>query len=144
MTASAYLCDARAKPIGVIALVGQQMFEGNAADQVLGLENVVHLTTGEDEANGVARLSHGPALILASRSLGERPIASSRLPSTRRHRLAVRGGGMPCGVDDQHPQLRTFSMNALKTRSQTPFFSASGEKCWKTAVPVAYVQRTIR
>src|SRR5438105_14274747 len=49
--------DAGAKPIGVIAFVGQEMFEGNAADQVLGL----HLAAGEDEANGVAERVHARA-----------------------------------------------------------------------------------
>src|SRR5436305_424566 len=49
------LCDAGAKPIGVVALVGQEMFERDAADQVLGLEDVVHLAAGQDETNGIAK-----------------------------------------------------------------------------------------
>ena len=54
----ARLCDVGTKPIGIIALVGQQMFERNAADQVLGLKDIVHLATGQDEANGVAKRIH--------------------------------------------------------------------------------------
>jgi len=55
------LCDARTKPIGVIALVGQQMFERHAADEVLGLEDVVHLAAGQDETNGIAKRIHAGA-----------------------------------------------------------------------------------
>jgi len=58
---AAGVCDAGAKPIGVIAFVGQEMFEGNAADQVLGLEDVVHLAAREDEANGIAKRINGGA-----------------------------------------------------------------------------------
>jgi hypothetical protein len=49
------VCDTGAKPIGIIAFVGQQMFERNATDQVLGLEDVVDLATRQDEANGIAK-----------------------------------------------------------------------------------------
>jgi hypothetical protein len=31
------------------------MFERNATDQVLGLEDVVHLAARQDEANGIAK-----------------------------------------------------------------------------------------
>ena len=52
------LCDAQAKPIGVIAPVGQQMFERQAADEILGLEDIVHLAAGQDEADGIAKRIH--------------------------------------------------------------------------------------
>ena len=55
------VCDAGAKPIGVIAFVGQEMFEGNTADQVLGLEDVVHLAARQDEANRIAKPIHARA-----------------------------------------------------------------------------------
>jgi transposase len=48
-------CDGSAKPIGVLAFVGRQMIEGYAADQILGLEDVVHLASCQDEANGIAK-----------------------------------------------------------------------------------------
>ena len=31
------------------------MFKGNTADQILGLEDIVRLAAGQDEANGVAK-----------------------------------------------------------------------------------------
>jgi len=49
------LRDALAKPIGIVAFVGEEMIEGNAADQIFGLEDVVHLAGGEDKANGIAK-----------------------------------------------------------------------------------------
>jgi len=55
------LCDARTKPIGVITPVGQQMFERQAADEVLGLDNVVHLAASQDEADGIAKRIHAGA-----------------------------------------------------------------------------------
>ena len=43
-----------AEAIGVKALVGEQVLERKAADQVFGLEDVVHLAWGQDEADGIA------------------------------------------------------------------------------------------
>jgi len=54
----AHLCDAGAKPVGIIALVGQKVFERNAADQVFSLENVMHLAGGQDEADRIAERIH--------------------------------------------------------------------------------------
>jgi hypothetical protein len=48
------ICDASAKPIGVITFVGQEMFERNAADQVIGLEDIVDLAARQNEANRIA------------------------------------------------------------------------------------------
>ena len=56
-----HLCDPCAKPIGIVALVGQQMFKRNTADQVLGLEEIVHLAASQDEANRVAKRIHASA-----------------------------------------------------------------------------------
>ena len=47
-------CDSGAEAIGVKALVGEQVLERKAADQVFGLEDVVHLAWGQDEADGIA------------------------------------------------------------------------------------------
>ncbi len=50
--------DEGAKPIGIVTFVGEQMFEGYAADQVLGLDDVVDLAGCEDEPSGIAQRIH--------------------------------------------------------------------------------------
>jgi len=52
------LGNASTKAICIVAFIGQEMFKRNPADQVLGLKDIVHLTTGQDEANGVAKRIH--------------------------------------------------------------------------------------
>jgi hypothetical protein len=47
-------CNTDAKAIRVIALISEQVFERKTADQVFGLEDVVHLAWGQDEADGIA------------------------------------------------------------------------------------------
>ena len=61
-----------------VTLVGKQMIEGQAGDQVLGLEDVVHLASSQNETNGIAAST--PALIFVLRPPRERSIASSSLP----------------------------------------------------------------
>src|SRR2546423_4876584 len=121
------ICDAGAKPIGVIALVGQQMFERNAADQVLGLDDVVHLATGQDEANGVAKRIHAGA------DLGAQ--AAARTPD----RLIFAPPFAPAACWWARTMVESmirysksgFSTNAWKIRSQAPFL-AQRRKRWKT------------
>src|SRR5437762_593620 len=75
------LSDAGAKAIGVIALVTQQLVEWEAADQILGLKNVVYLTSGHNEADRVAeRIDAGVV------ELGARP---SRARAQQRVRFMV-------------------------------------------------------
>jgi hypothetical protein len=50
----AAFCDSGAKPVGIIALVGKHVFAGKAADESLGLANVVDLAWSQDEADGIA------------------------------------------------------------------------------------------
>src|SRR6516164_7383629 len=50
----AAFCDTGAKAIRVIALISEQVLERKTADQVFGLEDVVHLAWGQDEADGIA------------------------------------------------------------------------------------------
>ena len=51
---AAAFCDKSAKAIRVIAHIGEQVLERKTADQVFGLEDVVHLAWGQDEADGIA------------------------------------------------------------------------------------------
>ena len=51
-------CDSGAKTIGVETLVGQQMIEGQASDQVFSLKDVVHLARSQNETNGIAERVH--------------------------------------------------------------------------------------
>src|SRR6516225_3774723 len=122
-----HLCDAGAKPIGVIALVGQKMFEGNAADQVLSLENVVLLAGGQDEANRIAERIHARADFGAQ--------AAARTPD----RLIFAPPFAPAACWWARTMVESMikysksglSTNALKMRSQTPFL-AQRRKRWKT------------
>ena len=50
----AAFCDTGAEAIRVIALISEQVLERKTADQVFGLEDVVHLAWGQDEADGIA------------------------------------------------------------------------------------------
>ena len=52
------LSNFTAESIGVIAHVSEQVVEGDAADQVLGLADVMHLACGQDEANRIAEGVH--------------------------------------------------------------------------------------
>src|SRR3954453_3424847 len=58
-------CNAGAKMIGVEAFVGQEMIEGQAGDQVLGLQDVVHLAGSENEGNRIAERVHTRAYLRA-------------------------------------------------------------------------------
>jgi hypothetical protein len=51
-------CDSSAEAIGVKAHIGEQILERKPADQVFGLEDVMHLAWGQDESNGVAERIH--------------------------------------------------------------------------------------
>ena len=44
-----------AKPIRVISLIGEHVFEGKAVDQSFGLADVVNLPCCQDEADGIAQ-----------------------------------------------------------------------------------------
>jgi hypothetical protein len=48
------LRDRGTKAIRIEAHVGEQVFEGKAADQAFSLANVVDLACGQDEADGIA------------------------------------------------------------------------------------------
>jgi|BogFormECP12_OM2_1039638.scaffolds.fasta_scaffold175049_1 hypothetical protein len=50
--------DSSAEAIGVKAHIGEQVLERKTADQVFGLEDVMHLAWGQDESNGVAERIH--------------------------------------------------------------------------------------
>jgi hypothetical protein len=53
-----HFCDSGAKAIGIKAHIGEQVLERKAADQVFGLEDVVHLTRGQNEADGITERIH--------------------------------------------------------------------------------------
>src|SRR3974390_347863 len=119
--------DAGAKPIGIVAFVGQQMFEGYAADQVLGLNDVIDLAACEDEPSGVAQRIHADTDLCAQ--------AATRTPD----RLIFAAPFAPAACWWARTMVESmirysksgFSTNALKTRSQTPFL-AQRRKRWKT------------
>ena len=115
----AAFCDSGAKFIGVVALVGEQVFEGQTADQSLGLANVVDLAWGQDEADRIAesidadidlgaqaaartpdRLIFAPPFWAPAACWCARTMVESRIRYSR-------SGSMP---------------NAVKRRCQTPFF----------------------
>src|ERR1700704_4072275 len=103
------------------------MFEGNAADQVLGLEDVVHLAAREDEANWIAQRIHTRA------DLGAQ--AAARTPD----RLIFAPPFAPAACWWARTMVESmirysksgFSTNAWKIRSQAPFL-AQRRKRWKT------------
>src|SRR5882762_5619521 len=47
-------CDGGSKAIGIVAFVGEQVFEGKTADQALSLADIVDLACGQDEADRIA------------------------------------------------------------------------------------------
>lgn len=51
-------CDSGAKAIGIKAHISEQVLERKTADQVFGLEDVVYLTGGQNEADGIAEGIH--------------------------------------------------------------------------------------
>ena len=52
------LRDTGAKPIGVKTHISEQVLERETADQIFGLEDVMHLARGQDEADGIAESIH--------------------------------------------------------------------------------------
>src|SRR5437588_3270924 len=103
------------------------MLERNAADQVLGLKDVVHLPARQDEANRVAKR------VYARADLGAQ--AAARTPA----RLIFAPPFAPAACWWARTMVESmirysksgFSTNALKIRSQTPFL-AQRRKRWKT------------
>jgi len=55
------LRNAGAKAVGIITLVGEQLVERQPPDQLLGLNDVIHVARGQDEANGIAEPIHAHA-----------------------------------------------------------------------------------
>jgi hypothetical protein len=51
-------CDSGTKVIGVKAHIGEQVRERKPADQVFGLEDIMYLAWGQDEADGIAEGIH--------------------------------------------------------------------------------------
>jgi hypothetical protein len=96
-------CDASAKPISVVAFVGQ-MIEGYAADQILDLEDVVHLASCQDEANGIAKRIYART-DLRAQAAARTPDRLSSLPLLRRPHA---GGSNHGGVDDQVFEVLIF------------------------------------
>src|SRR5437588_10025740 len=103
------------------------MLERNAADQVLGLKDVVHLPARQDEANRVAKR------VYARADLGAQ--AAARTPA----RLIFAPPFAPAACWWARTMVESmirysksgFSTNAWKIRSQAPFL-AQRRKRWKT------------
>src|SRR3974390_472330 len=118
--------DAGAEPIGIVAFVGEQMFEGYAGDQVLGLEDVVDLAGGEDEPSGIAQRIHANTDLRAQ--------AATRTPDRLIFAAPFAPAACWCARTMVESMIRYsksgFSTKALKTRSQTPFL-AQRRKRWK-------------
>ena len=57
----ASVCDGGSKAIGVVALVGEQVFEGKALDQAFCLADIADLACRQDETGGVAESVDGNA-----------------------------------------------------------------------------------
>ena len=95
------------------------MFKRHAADEVLGLENVVHLAAGQDEADGIAKC------IDTDTDLGAQ--AAARTPD----RLIFAPPFAPAACWWARTMVESMirysksglSISALKMRSQTPFLA---------------------
>jgi hypothetical protein len=108
------LCDASAKPTGIAAFVGQQMFEWNAADQVLGLEDAVTI-----KRTRLPRAST-PALIFV---LTRPPETPERLIFAPLFTAAACWLARTM-MGSMFTYLKSgFSINALEIRSHTPSFA---------------------
>ena len=114
------------------------MFEGYAADEVLGLQDVVDLASRQDEANWIAERIYAHTDLRAQ--------AAARAPD----RLIFAAPFAPAACWWARTMVESmirysksgFSTNALKIRSRTPFL-AQRRKRWKNAVPVAELLRQI-
>ena len=110
------LCNAGAKTIGVEALVGQQMIEGQAGDQVLGLEGIVHLARSQNETNGIAERIHARADLRAQ--------AAARTPDRLIFAPPFAPAACWCARTIVESMIRYsksgFSINALKNQMCLP------------------------
>src|SRR3974390_1748289 len=120
------LSNAGTKAIGVEPSIGQQLVERQTADQILGLEDVVRLAWGQNEANGITQRVHARADLRAQ--------AAARTPDRLIFAPPFAPAACWCARTMVESMIRYsksgFSTKALKTRSQTPFL-AQRRKRWK-------------
>src|ERR1700756_3039170 len=121
-------CGAGAKTIRVINHISQQLLEREPADQVFGLENVVRLPRGQDEADGIAKSIHADVDL--------RTQAAARMPDPL---ILAPPFFAPAACWCARTMVESMmrysksgnSINASKSRFQTPFF-AHRRKRWNT------------
>src|SRR5690349_21921713 len=123
----AYFCNTGTKAIGVEAFVCQQMLEREASDQILSLKDVMHLPSSQNEANRVAERVDTRA------DLGAQ--AAARTPDRLIFAPPFAPAACWCARTMVESMIRYSksgcSINALKTRCQTPFL-AHRRKRWNT------------
>ena len=100
-----------AKPLGVIPFVSQHIFTVITGYQLLGLRDVVPLSSGQDEAQGIAQAVH------AHMDLGAESTAA---PAQGLGRLAAVFGGAPAAQG----WARTTVLSMMRYSK-----SGSPEKC---------------
>src|SRR6516162_8123743 len=129
----AAFCDTGAKAIRVIALISEQVLERKTADQVFGLEDVVHLAWGQDEADVDCRGHRHQCLSSYSgrRANARSPHLRSPLFCTGRMLMRPHDGG----VDDQVFEVRIFNQRIEKTLPNALLCPSA--EALEHAVPVA-------